>query len=163
MRDAVDEHVETWARQLPGLDVLKEEIFYRMTTIVRRLDANRADGLRAGGLPLWKFKTLLMLRREGAPYAKSPSELADILGLTRGALSGRLTQLEDDQLIEREHGTGDRRRVTVRLTTAGRALVEDLIAHDDSLEAALFSALTRREQQTLAALLRKLYAGLDRS
>jgi hypothetical protein len=38
---------------------------------------------------------LLTLRRLGPPYEASPSRLADLLGLTRGALSARLGPVED--------------------------------------------------------------------
>jgi DNA-binding MarR family transcriptional regulator len=67
----------------------------------------------------WQFKILLALRRRGTPYTASPSELADWLGLTRGALSARLRPLEEDGLIGRTVEAADRRGVQVSLTPAG--------------------------------------------
>lgn len=162
MRDSVDDHVAAWAKELPGLDPVKEQIIARMIKVVRHVSAGRSDALDTDGLAMWQYKTLLMLRREGAPYELSPSRLADVLGLTRGALSARLAGLEQRGLIAREHDTADRRRVRVRLTPAGRRAVESLLDREEQGEGRLLAVLTDREKQTLAALLRKLVHAIER-
>ena len=69
-----------------------------------------------------------------------------------GSLSELLGKLEQKGLIERERAENDRRRVTVRLTEAGRAaLTPGETAADDP-----FAVLTEEEQATLRALLGKL-------
>jgi DNA-binding MarR family transcriptional regulator len=156
VRDPVDEHVAVWSGELPWLDPVREEILARMFDVTRRLSGSRAEALRDGGLALWQFKTLLMLRRAGEPYELNPSRLAEALGITRGALSGRLATLEERGYVEREHGTGDRRLVTVRLTAAGNEALEHQLGQDDDTESRLFATLTAGEQRQLAALLRKL-------
>ncbi|WP_109507453.1 MarR family winged helix-turn-helix transcriptional regulator [Nocardioides speluncae] len=161
MRDSVDDHVEAWARELPGLDPLKEQILARMSKIVRHLSTTRSETLAAGELAMWQYKTLLMLRREGAPYELNPSRLAEILGLTRGALSARLTGLEELGLVERRHETGDRRRVRVRLTEHGHAAIEDLLGQEEDDETRLLTPLTEREKKQLAGLLRKVVVALE--
>jgi len=161
MRDSIDEHVEAWSRQLPGLDPVEEQIVARRAKVMQHLKGSRSDALDTGGLAMWQFKTLLMLRREGEPYELSPSRLAEILGLTRGALSARLANLEDLGLVARSHDHADRRRVTVRLTTAGREAVESLLDKEERDEGALLSVLTDREKDTLAKLLRKLVLAIE--
>jgi DNA-binding MarR family transcriptional regulator len=119
--------------------------------------------LAAGGLQHWQFKVLLMLRRSGPPYTVSPSQLAEQLGLTRGALSARLAAIEQAGWIVREADGGDRRRVHVRLTEAGHATLLAHLGGEERGEAVLLAALNPRERRTLADLLRRmvLAAGED--
>ncbi|MCX4594190.1 MarR family transcriptional regulator [Streptomyces sp. NBC_01549] len=159
--DSVDRHVAVWAKELDWMDPVKEEIFVRLAILARRAAQARRDMLDSDGLQHWQFKVLLMLRRLGPPYAASPSQLADMLGLTRGALSARLGPLEGVGLIARTHHTADRRRVEVRLTDAGYAAFEQQAVSEDRGENALLSVLTPAEKRTLADLLRKLVVAAD--
>ncbi|WP_329372099.1 MarR family winged helix-turn-helix transcriptional regulator [Streptomyces sp. NBC_01483] len=159
--DSVDRHVAVWAKELDWMDPVKEEIFVRLAILARRAAQARRDMLDSDGLQHWQFKVLLMLRRLGPPYAASPSQLADMLGLTRGALSARLGPLEGAGLIARTHHTADRRRVEVRLTDAGYAAFEQHAVSEDRGENALLSVLTPAEKRTLADLLRKLVVAAD--
>jgi DNA-binding MarR family transcriptional regulator len=113
------------------------------------------------GQPLWQLETLLMLRKLGSPYATSPSQLAAMLGLTRGALSIRLATLEDMGLVSRTHDTADRRRVQVSLTAAGPTALESAMNLEDASEQRMLSVLTDREKRTLADLLRKVVLGIE--
>jgi DNA-binding MarR family transcriptional regulator len=117
--------------------------------------------LDSDGLKQWQYKVLLMLRRLGPPYETSPSHLAELLGLTRGALSARLVTIEEAGLIVRTHETGDRRRVRVRLTDAGYAVFEQHAVAEEEGEIALLAALTPAERRTLADLLRKLVLAVE--
>jgi DNA-binding MarR family transcriptional regulator len=161
MRDSVDQHVALWSRELDWLDPLKEAIFARLTILARHTAQTRRDTLDSHGLRHWQFKVLLMLRRFGPPYAASPSQLADMLGLTRGALSARLGPLEEAGLITRTNDAADRRRVHVRLTAAGYHAFEQHASSEEKRESALLSVLTPEEMQTLADLLRKLITGIE--
>jgi DNA-binding MarR family transcriptional regulator len=163
VRDSVDAHVETWARELEWTDPVQEAILARLAILARHIGQNRADVLDAGGLRRWEFKVLLTLRRLGPPYTASPSQLADHLGLTRGALSARLAPLEEAGLLTRTNESGDRRRVLVQLTPAGSAAFERQVRGESEREAAMLAPLTPAEQKTLARLLRKLLYGLESS
>ncbi|MBC2932500.1 MarR family winged helix-turn-helix transcriptional regulator [Nocardioides sp. zg-1228] len=156
MRDVVDEHVETWARELPGLDPIKEEILARMARIVREVSEGRARGVAAGGAAPGEYKTLLMLRKQGEPYQLSPSALARVLGVSRAVASTRLGVLEDKGLVRRAHDTHDRRRVTVELTSAGHTLVDALLEGEERRERDILRPLDEDEQNELAELLRRV-------
>jgi DNA-binding MarR family transcriptional regulator len=156
MRDSVDRHVALWARELAWTDPVKEEIVARLAVLARYAQQTRRSALDSDGLAHGHYKVLLMLRRQGPPYETSPSHLADLLGLTRGALSARLGPVEEAGLIVRTHESDDRRRVRVRLTDAGRAAFERHAAKEEAGETALLSALSAAERRTLADLLRKL-------
>ncbi|MCU7723518.1 MarR family transcriptional regulator [Actinoplanes sp. KI2] len=159
MADSVDRHLEIWTRELAWLDPLTEAITVRLAMVSRRLTQSRKRALAGSGLQLWQFKTLLALRRLGAPYATSPSRLADAMGLTRGALSARLAPLEEAGLIVRSHDTDDRRRVEVRLTDAGHDACERHLRAENRDETDLLAPLTEDERRTLDGLLRRLLPG----
>jgi DNA-binding MarR family transcriptional regulator len=161
MPDSADQHVALWSNELDWLDPVREAIFVRLAILARHAAAARRDTLDSEGLRHWQFKVLLMLRRLGSPYAASPSQLADMLGLTRGALSARLRPLEEAGLIARTNDVADRRRVQVRLTPAGYRAFEQHASAEDHGEGALLSVLTPQERQTLADLLRKLVTAVE--
>lgn len=143
------------------MDPVKEAIFARLAILARHAAQARRETLDADRLKHWQFKVLLMLRRLGPPYAASPSQLADMLGLTRGALSARLGPLEEAGLITRATDVADRRRVHVRLTAAGYDAFEQHANSEEQGEGALLSVLTAEEKQTLADLLRKLVIAVE--
>lgn len=161
MRDSVDRHVTVWTKELDGIDPVKEAIIARLAIVSRHVALVRRETLASDGLLHWQFKVLLNLRRLGPPYTASPSELADLLGLTRGALSARLGPMEDSGLITRATDDGDRRRVHVRLTAAGSTALERHLEAEDEGEGALLTALTGEERRALADLLRKLVVALE--
>ena len=161
MRDSVDQHVALWSKELDWLDPVTEAIFARLAILARHAASARRDTLDSGGLRHWQFKVLLMLRRLGPPYAASPSQLADMLGLTRGALSARLGPLEEAGLITRANDMADRRRVQVQLTPVGYLAFEQHVSAEEQGEGALLSVLTPDEKQTLADLLRKLAVAVE--
>jgi len=154
--DSVDRHVARWRDELDYVDPVHEAIVGRLMILSRHLASARTAAHTDTGLPRPSFKILLALRRLGAPYTASPSELADHLGLTRGALSARLGPLEDDGLITRTVDKGDRRRVHVRLTAAGRRAFDRHARLEGRDEAALLEVLSVADQRRLADLLREL-------
>lgn len=161
MRDSVDEHLDLLRAELPDIDPIKEQIVARINKIYRSVSISRAETLDSNELAIWQFKTLLMLRRQGEPYELSPSALADALGLTRGALSARLSGLEARGLIVREHALDDRRRVRVRLTDAGHRALAAQLDGEEVREQRILARLTDREKRILAALLRELVLAIE--
>ncbi|MEV6348402.1 MarR family transcriptional regulator [Actinoplanes sp. NPDC051851] len=149
--DRIDDHVTTWADHF-GVDPIQEAIIGRLSLLGRHLTRLRRHALDTGGLTHGAFKILLMLHRCEA----SPSELAERLGLTRGALSARLRPLEETGLITRSGEPGDRRRVRVRLTPAGLTAFDQHLDVEVRGEAHLLAGLSEPERRALADLLRKL-------
>jgi DNA-binding MarR family transcriptional regulator len=152
----VDRHVARWSQELEWLDPLDEAIVNRVMVVSRHAAQNRRAALGASDLPHAHFKVLLALRRLGEPYTASPSELAESLGLTRGALSSRLAPIEAEGLIRRAVDEGDRRRVHVTLTPAGHRAFEAHVRAESAAEHELLAALGPEEKQQLADLLRKV-------
>jgi len=86
----------------------------------------------------------------------SPSALADLTGMTRGAASKLIDRLVGKKLVSRRDRTDDRRYQDIELTTAGQRLVPSLAAIADQNDEEFFSPLSAREHGALVATLKKL-------
>ena len=107
-------------------------------------------GLAAFGLRLWEFDMLAALRRAGAPYCLSPTQLFSTLMVTSGTMTHRLRRLEMQGWIERIPNAQDARSMLVQLTAAGQALIDRAVeAHVDN------------ERQLLACLPAQALSELD--
>ena len=96
------------------------------------------------------------LRRAGAPYELSPGRLIRETLVTSGTMTNRIDRLAERGFVRREPDPTDRRGVQVVLTDSGRAAVDGSLVDLMERERALLDHLTRREQQDLANLLRRL-------
>ncbi len=86
----------------------------------------------------------------------APSQLAEAMGMTRGAISKLADRLAEKSLIERHDNPDDKRAHTLALNKAGRALVPRLARLADENDAAFFDGLTSDERRRLARLLQKI-------
>jgi DNA-binding MarR family transcriptional regulator len=86
----------------------------------------------------------------------SPSAIAKITGLSRGAISKLVERLLQKSLVVREGSTTDRRYQNVRLTNDARSLVPELAALADKNDEEFFGGLTDNERKDLVALLQKI-------
>src|SRR5271168_2720623 len=68
----------------------------------------------------------------------NPSEIADQLGMTRGAISKLVDRVVAKRLVKCTVGKGDRRFQTLVLTASGRKLVPILAALADENDAEFF-------------------------
>jgi DNA-binding MarR family transcriptional regulator len=98
----------------------------------------------------------VVLREMFERESMAPSSLAEITGLTRGAVSKLVDRLVDKNLISREDCSDDRRFQNIALTAAGRRLVPTLAKVADQNDEQFFSALSLREREALMATLKKL-------
>lgn len=90
-------------------------------------------------------------------------ELQNLLGIQAGSMSEIAAKLEHKGLIVRVRSEEDRRKTSLVLTQAGRAMAATGDeAHILRRRAELFSALTCEEQRTLEELLDKLADDWDR-
>jgi DNA-binding MarR family transcriptional regulator len=160
-RDHVDAVIAQWADELPDLDTRPFAVVGRIGRAAHLLDASMERKLAARGLNRAGWDVLTALRRSGSPYRLTPTSLYRSLMRTSGAMSNRLNRLEQQGLLRRVPDPADGRGVIVELTPAGKRLVERVIAEHLENERRLTAALSRGEQRELAALLRKLLAGLE--
>jgi DNA-binding MarR family transcriptional regulator len=88
--------------------------------------------------------------------AVNPSQLADTVGLTRGAVSKLLERLCRKKLAERSSSDGDRRFQTIKLTAAGKRLVPVLAELADENDREFFGHLKPNERSGLVSLLQDI-------
>lgn len=98
----------------------------------------------------------VVLRELFGREAVAPSELAERLGMTRGAVSKLVDRLVAKSLVGKTAGRGDRRYQSVDLTAGGRALVPKLAALADQNDEEFFGGLTAAERRTLMELMKKI-------
>jgi DNA-binding MarR family transcriptional regulator len=156
MRDEVDELVEAWARERPDLDLAPVEIFSRIGRLARHLDLARRDAFTAAQVESWEFDVLAALRRAGAPYELSPGRLLRETLVTSGTMTNRVDRLTARGLVERLPDPRDRRGVLVRLTSEGRAAVDNAFEALLEAERTFLADLPDRDRTRLAGLLRTL-------
>jgi DNA-binding MarR family transcriptional regulator len=99
----------------------------------------------------------VMLRELYEAHA-APAELADRLGMTRGAISKLAERLVGKGLVERGAGGRDRRYQSLALTGLGRALVPELSALADANDEAFFGHLTGEERAAIMAVMKDIVA-----
>jgi DNA-binding MarR family transcriptional regulator len=160
MRDHVDTVLAQWQRERPDLDSTPVAVIGRVSRLSRALEDRLDPVYEQHGLDGGLFDLLATLRRQGAPYQLSPRELADAAMLTSSGTTKRLDRLESAGLIARKPDPADRRGVVIELTPAGRKVIEAAYPQHMANEDRLLAPLTKSERKQLAALLKKLLAGL---
>jgi DNA-binding MarR family transcriptional regulator len=159
--DHVDRILEQWARERPDLDATPIGLVGRISRASRRLEQALARNHSKLGLTNASFDVLVTLRRTGAPYRLTPTELCGSVMVSSGTMTNRIDQLERAGLVTRLPDPRDRRGVIVELTPTGLEVVNAAMAAHVATEQQLVSALTADEKECLAAALRKLLLALE--
>ncbi|MBT3352356.1 MAG: MarR family transcriptional regulator [Nitrospinaceae bacterium] len=111
-----------------------------------------------------RFIVLLLLKRlelrEVPDGDISPSKLAELAGVSRGTMTGLLSGLERDGLIERKLYSGDRRRFSILMTEKGKKTLDNIFPEYYNRIAGLMSGLNEEERLTLIKLLNKVKDGV---
>lgn len=154
--------MEQWRRERPDLDVSPMGVIGRLNEASALIARDRLAPLFARfGLQPGEFDVLATLRRSGAPYALTPTELYEATMVTSGAMTARLDRLEKAGLIRRAPHPSDRRGVVVELTAKGRELTDEALAAHVANEHQILSGLTSEDREMLANLLEKLIVSLS--
>ncbi|MYS89132.1 MULTISPECIES: MarR family winged helix-turn-helix transcriptional regulator [Streptomyces] len=157
--DTVAAVVRQWQAVHPGLDTGPMEIIGRINRCAALLQQAEDAPLRRAGLSRPEFDLLGALRRTG--HELTPGELARETFSSGAAVTKRLKQLTERGLVERRGDTRDRRVAHLRLTDAGRELVDGVLPAQLAYETAALSGLDAPGQGELAALLGELLAQLE--
>lgn len=160
-RDVLDTILAQWKKEQPKLDAAPMAVVGRISraekTIRPRLDAV----FDTFGLTGEAFDVLATLRRAGAPYELSPTDLFKSLLLSSAAMTTRIDRLEEAGLVARSPHPEDRRGIRVALTPKGKELIERALEAHVRNEEAILAALNATERKQLAGLLKKLLLSLE--
>lgn len=116
--------------------------------VTRRYDAV----LEPSRLNTGQFTTLTALEKTGGMIV---SELADLLGLERTAMTRNLRVLEKDGLVLREPGE-DRRERMISLTPQGRKRLDQALPLWKEAQASMVSSIGAKESSQLLRHLRTI-------
>ena len=159
--DAVDRIADQWARERPELDVGPMIVVGRIHRVGELLDQGLRPVFAQADLGNGDFDVLAALRRAGAPYRLTPTELAGTTMVTSGAVTKRVDRLVRQGLVERSVSETDGRGRVVALTPAGKELQERLHPQHLANEDRLLGALDADERRQLGDLLSKLLLSLE--
>lgn len=158
--DHVATVVEQWSAERPDLDVSPLLVIGRIHRIGQALTPELVEVYARHGLGEGDFDVLATLRRQGHPFALTPSELVERTMVTSGAVSKRVDRLADRGLVVRRPRPSDRRSVMVALTAKGRRVIDTAMEEHVANEARLLHGLDPVERTSLAALLATLATSL---
>jgi DNA-binding MarR family transcriptional regulator len=148
--------IDQWNRERPDLDPAALGVVSRVLMLAKLLEQSADRALASSDLSLWQFDVLAALRRSGAPYKLSPTQLMQLVTLTSGAMTNRIDRLEELGLVTRENDPDDRRGTLIALTRAGRKVVDEAIGARLADARSNLTALSDAERKTLGSLLRRL-------
>jgi DNA-binding MarR family transcriptional regulator len=157
----VDEILAQWARERPDLDASPIGLIGRLHRLADVLDVELRAVFAEEGLGDGDFDVLVTLRRNGAPYELTPSELGASTMVTSSAVTKRIDRLQRAGLVTRTVSDTDARSRRIRLTDDGRALVDRLMGRHVANEQRLVEGLTPAERTQLSGLLRRWGLALE--
>lgn len=159
--DHVDRVLAQWAGTRPDLDTAPVAVVARLGRLARYLDQGLERGLGEFGLTRESWDVLASLRRGGPPFRSSPTDLYRGLMRTSGAMTQRLRRLERAGLVARVLDPDDGRSLLVQLTAEGVELADRIAPNHLANERSLLRALSTKEQERLAVLLKKLLVSFE--
>lgn len=154
--DAVDRFIEQWETERPDLDPSAKAITGRIVRLSSIFQRRFGEAFAELGLTEGDYGVLVALRRSGAPFELTPTELAHTRMMTSGGMTAVIDRLERRSLLERLPNPADRRGSIVRLTEDGRSVVDQAMELHTAVEHQLVGMLSDRDRQQLAALLRNV-------
>lgn len=158
--DLLDTIACDWLRERPDLDSSAMSIVGRVIHLASILKARANQALKGHNLHYTDLDVLATLRRSGTPYRLTPTELTRSVLLTSGAMTATLRRLEEKKFVSRALDKRDGRVRTVALTPAGIDLIDEAIAVRFAEATRSVQALSQRDRDELARLLRILSLSL---
>ncbi|MBA2726684.1 MAG: MarR family transcriptional regulator [Parachlamydiaceae bacterium] len=133
---------------------LTSHIGFWMRLVSNNVSHAFADKLESSGVTVAEW--VILREMYGVNDTTSVSRIAELSGLTRGAVSKLISRLLKKKLVTRKESIGDRRFQDIELTNIGIMLVPDLAILADQNDEEFFSILTKTEREALTALLKKI-------
>lgn len=135
------------------ISALDAHLGYWLRFVSNHVSQAFARKLQERGVTVAEWVTMRCLFGEDGV---APSQLADRIGMTRGAITKLADRLIDRGLVVRRADPQDGRAQTLALTARGRALVPELATLADENDAEFFQPLTVQERRVLKGLLKRL-------
>lgn len=150
--DHIDRLLVQWLQQRPDLDCSPMGVLGRISRMSRIVDKKLEKTFKNNDLSAIEFDILAALRRFNS--LTTPTELYQTLMLSSGAMSTRVEQLVQRDLIERIYSEEDRRSCNLSLTKKGKSLIDKAISEHVANEDEILNPLSQEQREQLASLLR---------
>ena len=145
-------------KQVPpagGSNLLETFIPYRLSVVANRVSQSIAQIFdEKYRLPIPEWRILVVLDTH---EPLSVHQIAELTSMDKTRVSRAHKRLVDLKLAQMDADPEDGRKVSLRLTRAGRAMVREIVPEAQVMEAWFLEVLTRAERKTLDAILDKLY------
>ncbi len=146
-----DEELHALAQRYPDLDPEAAAALLSLMRAACEIFRFADDHFACHGTSSGRFAVLSQLNRQ-PDRLLTPSRIADACGVTRATITGLLDGLEQDRLIERTRGAGDRRTMQVRLTAGGRRFLDGMLPDHFRRMAQLMQDIGQRDRRALRRL-----------
>ena len=164
-RNGADDSIATfmaqWRAEKPGLDVSPLGVLGRIQRLSIYFRDRAEEWLKPMDLTWESFSILAALRRSGKPYELRPTDMYREALLSSGAITNRIDGVERKGWVERRNDTADRRVTIVRLTPAGKAVIDKALDIHFRELSKLLGGMTRGDRDELGTLLGKLLATFE--
>ena len=135
---------------------LTTHIGFWMRLVSNHVSYAFARKLESSGVTVAEW--VVMREMYGGDDSTSPGVVAELTGLTRGAVSKLISRLLEKGLVTRKESSGDRRYQDIELTPAALAMVPQLAELADENDRDFFGGLSKSEHRILTSLLKKTAA-----
>jgi DNA-binding MarR family transcriptional regulator len=133
---------------------LKSHIGYWLRVVSNAVSHSFAKKLAATDVTVAEW--VILREMYSGDQTTSPSVVADMTGLTRGAVSKLIERLLQKGLVTRAEAALDRRYQEIELTATAKKLVPKLASIADENDGSFFSVLTTSERSALLTILVKM-------
>ncbi len=140
----------------PVISGLRSHVGYWLRFVSNHVSHSFAQKLAQSGVTVAEW--VILREMYDSDEHTSPSAVAELTGLTRGAVSKLIDRLLAKQLVTREEAADDRRYQKIQLTKEAISLVPKLAALADENDAEFFSVLSKAERKELTVILKKIIA-----
>lgn len=156
----VEAGIERVAARMPELSVIESLTVRIVTLLGRELTMRMDQWLKPAGLTEIEFRALISLFSQAGDDAY-PSDLCARLAQSPANMTRVTDVLVERGLITRVPSEQDRRRLVLRITTAGEELVRQLLPGMAAFTQELFRDFSSADKARLLSDLKRLFGALD--
>jgi DNA-binding MarR family transcriptional regulator len=148
------------AQRYPELDLTATQTSLVLLRVASDLIAAIHEELGELGISQGRFTILMLLEncpeKDCKDRSVSPSELAEMCGVSRASISGLLDGLEKDGMVHRGADKRDGRGKPVRITTKGKRFLDKMLPAHFTFLARVMQNLNEKERKQLIELVSKI-------
>lgn len=161
--DGVDKIIAQWNRERPELDVEPMALIGRLMRIASHISKGMGETLLEYDLNGASFDVLATLRRSGAPFALSPTDLMTTMMITSGTMTNRIDQLVKRNFVERIANEHDGRGFLITLTGEGFTLIDEVVGAHVKTQEKLVSGFSKADQKAMNQLMKTYLEDIEKN